>query len=80
VRKAFLCGVDFITRQSYHHRRGWLEEMIIRQAGVLAIDVAAYAVMSSHYHVVLHINKNDADSGSLDNIIERRYGKNTQNI
>jgi hypothetical protein len=54
--------------------------MIIRQAGVFAIDVAVYAVMSNHYHVVLHINKNDADSGSLDNIIERRYGKNTQNI
>jgi REP element-mobilizing transposase RayT len=54
--------------------------MIIRQTGVLAIDVAAYTVMSNHYHVVLHIKKNDADSGSLDNVIERRYGKNIQNI
>jgi putative transposase len=54
--------------------------MIIRQAGVLAIDVAAYAVMSNYYHVVLHINKNDADSESLDNVIERWHGKNTQNI
>jgi putative transposase len=57
VRKAFLCGVDFITNQSYEHRRGWLEEMIIRQAEVFAIDVAVYAIMSNHYHVVLHIKK-----------------------
>jgi REP element-mobilizing transposase RayT len=71
VRKAFLCGVDFITKQSYEHRRGWLEETIIRQAEVFAIDVAAYAVMSNHYHVVLHINKNDADIWSLDDVIER---------
>jgi hypothetical protein len=70
VRKAFLCGVDFITKQSYEHRRGWLEEMIIRQAEVFAIDVAAYAVMSNHYHVVLHINKSEADSWSLDEVIE----------
>jgi hypothetical protein len=47
---------------------------------VFAIDVAAYAVMSNHYHVVLHINKSEADSWSLDDVIERRYGKNTQNI
>jgi hypothetical protein len=80
VRKAFLCGVDFITRQSYQHRLGWLEEMIIRQAEVFAIDVAVYAIMSNHYHVVLHINKNDADSGSLDDVIERWHGKNTQII
>jgi hypothetical protein len=80
VRKAFLCSVDFITKQSYQHRRGWLEEMIIRQAGVLAIDVAAYAVMSNHYHVVLHINKNEADNWSLDDVIECRHDKNTQII
>jgi hypothetical protein len=71
VRKAFLCGVDFITKQSYEYRRGWLEETIIRQADVFAIVVAAYAVMSNHYHVVLHINKNKADSWSLDEVIER---------
>jgi hypothetical protein len=37
--------------------------MIIRPTGVLAIDVAAYAVMSNHYHVVLHIKKTTPIAG-----------------
>jgi hypothetical protein len=45
---------------------------------VFAIDVAAYAVMSNHYHVVLHINKNEADSWSLDDVIERWHALDTQ--
>ena len=34
------------------------------QANVFAIDIAAYAVMSNHYHVVLHINHEQALSWS----------------
>jgi hypothetical protein len=34
------------------------------------IDVAAYAIMSNHYHVVLHINKKAADNLSFECIIE----------
>ncbi len=71
VRKAYLCGIDFTTKQSYEHRRAWLEQEILKQAQVFAIDIAAYAVMSNHYHAVLHINKQQADSWSLDQVIER---------
>ena len=70
VRKAYLCGVDFVTQQNYEHRRAWLEEEILKQAQVFSIDVAAYAVMSNHYHVVLHINKHKADNWTLDQVIE----------
>jgi len=71
VRKAYLCGIDYTTKQNYEHRRAWLEQEILRQAQVFAIDVAAYAVMSNHYHVVLHINKQKADSWTLDQVIDR---------
>ena len=57
VRRAFLCGFDPLTKNSYEHRRDWVEERILLLASVFCIDVCAYAVMSNHHHVVLHINK-----------------------
>ena len=57
VRRAFLCGTDLATGQCFEHRRQWLEDRILALAQIFAIDVAAFAVMSNHYHLVLHINK-----------------------
>lgn len=71
VRKAYLCGIDFTTNESYEHRRAWLENELLKQAQIFAIDVAAYAIMSNHYHLVLHINKKEADSLSFEDVIER---------
>ena len=62
VRRAYLCGEDKLTGKSYEHRRGWLEDRLLLLPDVFAIDIAAYAVMSNHYHVVLHINKQRIDS------------------
>lgn len=57
VRRAFLCGYDSLTNASYEHRRQWVEDRVLLLAKVFAIDIAAYAVMSNHIHLVLHINK-----------------------
>ncbi|ABZ76560.1 protein of unknown function DUF1568 [Shewanella halifaxensis HAW-EB4] len=56
VRKAFLCGVDHYTGQSYEHRRDWVESRLLELAAVFAIDICAYAVMSNHLHLVLRID------------------------
>ncbi|MBL4782781.1 MAG: transposase, partial [Porticoccaceae bacterium] len=65
VRRAFLCG------ESFEHRRGWVEDKLLALAQVFCIDVAAYAVMSNHYHVVLHINAPQAEQLTDLAVIER---------
>jgi len=40
-------------------------------AQVFAIDLCAYAVMSNHYHVVLHINESEMAVLGDDEIVER---------
>jgi len=80
VRRAFLCGEDPFTGQSFEHRRGWVEDKMLALSKVFAIDVCAYAVMSNHTHLVLHINMDEAKSWSTKQVLERwhRLHKGTQ--
>ena len=71
VRRAFLCGEDRYSGRSYEHRRDWLEQKLHQISSVFAIKLAAYAVMSNHYHVVLHVRQDIANSWSDREVIER---------
>ncbi|EDQ00360.1 hypothetical protein [Shewanella benthica] len=71
VRQAFIAGVDAFTGKSYEHRRGWIETQLLNLAGVFAIDVAAYAVMSNHLHLVLRIDIELANRWSDREVVEQ---------
>ena len=57
VRRAYLCGEDKYTGQSFAHRRAWVVERMHYLATIFNIDICAFAVMSNHYHIVLHIDE-----------------------
>ena len=71
VRRAFLCGEDSLTGNSYEHRREWIANKISSLAEVFAIDVAAYAVMSNHYHIVMRVDQEAAQAWNSLEVIER---------
>lgn len=71
VRRAFMCGTDHSTGSCFEHRRGWISRRIKELAAVFTIGIAAYAVMSNHYHVVVRVNPEAAESLSTAEVIER---------
>ena len=71
VRRAFLCGKDHLTGKNYEHRKAWVVDRLTELTSVFAVEVCAYAVMSNHYHLVLRVNKEAAESWCEEEIIER---------
>jgi hypothetical protein len=71
VRRAFLCGQDRFTGQSFNHRKPWLVKRIRFLSNIFAINIAAYAVMSNHYHLVLHVDQARSRQWSDDDVITR---------
>ena len=56
VRRAFLCGRDSCTNQSFDHRKRWLVDRMKTLSEVFSIRVCAYSIMSNHFHVVLYVD------------------------
>jgi REP element-mobilizing transposase RayT len=73
VRRAFLMGKDTKGR-SFDHRKTWLVQRIKFLGEIFAIDIAAYAVMSNHYHLVLHVDMRRANGWDDDEVC-RRWAK-----
>ncbi len=71
VRRAFLCGKDDFSGKSYEHRRQWVVDRLNVLVSMFSIEVCAYAVMSNHYHVVLHIKASVAKNWSRDEVFAR---------
>ena len=71
VRRAFLCGEDQFTGRDFEHRRLWIEARILELADCFAVSVYAYAVMSNHFHIVLHVDPDAVWQLSDDDVAVR---------
>ena len=71
VRRAFLCGKDTFSGKDYEHRRQWVVDRLNELAAVFSIEICAYAVMSNHYHVVLHINREQGERWDTREVLQR---------
>ena len=71
VRRAYLCGVDELTGKNYNHRRQVIENRALKLASIFAIDICAFAVMSNHTHLVLHVDKTKACAMCSDEVLRR---------
>jgi REP element-mobilizing transposase RayT len=71
VRRAFLWGEDSLTGKNYEHRKGWVIARLRELADVFAIEICAYAVMSNHYHLVLRVDRRQAESWTNTQVVEQ---------
>jgi REP element-mobilizing transposase RayT len=71
VRRAWLWGFDEYAGRDYSHRKDWVVDRLQFLSSVFAIDICAYAVMSNHYHLVLHVDQLRAARLSDVEIVER---------
>ena len=55
VRQAFLCGFDAASDKNFDHRKAWIENRLENLASIFAVEIASYAVMSNHLHLILRL-------------------------
>ena len=72
VRKAFLCGEDRFTGQSYEHRRGWIRDRLEFLASVFGVDCLTYTVLHNHLHLVLR-SRPDVVAAWSDGEVAKRW-------
>ena len=71
VRRAWLCGKDEYAGKDYSHRKVWVKDRLKELGKVFAIDICAYAVLSNHYHVVLHVDAQRARGWTEGQVMRR---------
>ena len=67
VRGAFLCGNGF------DHRRVWVEERMEVLSRIFAVEIASYAVMANHLHIILRMQPEGPHGWSGEEVVRRWY-------
>lgn len=71
VRRAWLWGFDEYAGRDYSHRKAWVLERLQLLSSVFAVDICAYAIMSNHYHLVVHVDRARINGCAPSEIVER---------
>ena len=71
VRRDHLCGRNRRSGRDYSHRREWIRARLEQLAGIFAIEVLGYALMSNHMHLVIRTRPDIARSWSDDELALR---------
>jgi putative transposase len=71
VRRAWLCGKDPYNGKSFEHRRQWVLDCLRELSGIFSIEICTYAILSNHYHVVLHVSMDQASEWSDVEVAQR---------
>lgn len=69
VRRTFLFGI--VDNKDFSHRRDAIEKRLAELTQLFCIDIAAYAIMSNHYHLVVRLQKQRALNLSFNDVITR---------
>ncbi len=80
VRRSWLCGKDPYNGKDYSYRRDWIIERLELLVTAFAIDISAYAIMSNHTHLVLHINADQAKSWTREEVIKQFSNEDTHHF
>ena len=71
VRRAFLCGEDPVSGRNFDHRKRQIQDRLEWLAGIFAIDVMAFAILSNHFHLVLRTRPDIANDWSDEEVARR---------
>lgn len=71
VRRAWLWGFDEYAGRDYSHRKEWVLERLAQLSSIFTIDICAYAIMSNHYHLVVHVDSKRAKALAQKEVVER---------
>ncbi len=71
VRRTFLCGHDAATGKDYSHRKQWIRDRLEELAGIYAIEVMGFTVMSNHLHLVVRTRPDLVKDWSDDEVALR---------